>query len=192
MHRKPFHSAWLGSLGVVVLAFCGGRPPSAPPTQSTHVSPRVAQAPAMGNAFYVSPTGTPSGDGSIDAPWDLQTALAQPASVHPGDTIWLRGGTYAGTFISTLAGTAELPIIVRQYPGEYATIDCAALANPAISVRGSYTWFWGFEVTSSDLRRQTTQTGSNPGDIQRGDGFQIYQDAQGTTHPGLKFINLVV
>jgi hypothetical protein len=192
MHLKSFHSAWLSSLGIVVLAFCGGQPPSAAAKQSTRVSPRVAQTPAAGNSFYASPSGTPGGDGSLDLPWDLQTALGQPASVKAGDTIWLRGGTYTGSFISTLTGTAERPIVVRQYPGEYATIDDAALANPAISVRGAYTWFWGFEVMSSDPRRQTAQTGSNPGDIQRGDGFQIYQDSQGTAHPGLKFINLVV
>ena len=28
-----------------------------------------------------------------ESPWDLQTALNHPA-VHPGDTIWMRGGTY--------------------------------------------------------------------------------------------------
>ena len=43
---------------------------------------------------------------------------------------------------------------------------------------------------SSDLRRQSAQTGSNPDDIVRGDGFQIYQDFN--PRPGLKFINLVV
>jgi len=189
MHLKSLHSAWLGTL-VAVLAFCGGRPPSAAAKQSTRVSPRVAQSPASGKSFYASPAGTPAGDGSLDAPWDLQTALGAPASVKPGDTIWLRGGTYTGTYICTLTGTADRPIVVRQYPGEYATIDDASLASPAISVRGSYTWFWGFEITSSDPRRQTSQSGSNPSDIQRGDGIQIYEDT--TPQPGLKFINLVV
>ena len=192
MQFKTLPSRWLCILGVLVLAYCGGHPPNAAAKQTARVTPRIAQAPASGNAFYVSPTGTPSGNGSQDAPWDLQTALGQPSSVHPGDTVWLRGGTYVGSFISTLNGTAERPIIVRQYPGEYATLDNAALNNPAISVRGSYTWFWGFEVTSSDLRRQTTQSGSNPSDIVRGDGIQIHQDSEGTPHPGLKFINLVV
>src|SRR5580704_17034433 len=43
---------------------------------------------------YVAPGGTSQGTGSLDRPWDLQTALSQPASVQPGDTIWVRGGTY--------------------------------------------------------------------------------------------------
>ena len=46
-------------------------------------------------AFYVSPTGAPSGDGSFANPWDLATALDGPAAVTPGSTIWLRGGTYS-------------------------------------------------------------------------------------------------
>ncbi|MEK7116901.1 MAG: peptidoglycan-binding protein [Patescibacteria group bacterium] len=73
--------------------------------------------------FYVSPSGTSSGDGSITSPWDLQTALNQPASVQPGDTIWLRGGTYKGWYVSKLVGTSAQPIIVRSYPGEWAVLD---------------------------------------------------------------------
>src|SRR5689334_17648608 len=73
--------------------------------------------------FFVSPTGSARGDGSIGNPWDLQTALNGPAAVHPGDTIWLRGGTYRGTFASNLNGTSSAPIQVRQYAGERATLD---------------------------------------------------------------------
>ena len=78
--------------------------------------------------------------------------------MHPGDTIWLRGGTYTGNFTSYLTGTASLPIVVRQYPGERATLD--GNVNPGDvgkqrsgSVRsqwGGYTWYWGFEVTNSN------------------------------------------
>ena len=57
--------------------------------------------------FFVSPTGSPSGDGSFTRPWDLATALAGPAEVTPGSTIWLRGGMYTNAadprgFASTL------------------------------------------------------------------------------------------
>ena len=58
-----------------------------------------------------------TGRAAFGNPWRLQTALDQPASVHPGDTIWLRGGTYTGTYASTLNGTSSQPIIVRQYAG---------------------------------------------------------------------------
>ncbi len=81
---------------------------------------------AWGLDFYVSPTGTTStapGTGTITNPWALQTALSQPSAVHPGDTIWLRGGTYSGDYTSYLTGTSSQPIVVRQYPGEWATLD---------------------------------------------------------------------
>src|SRR5262245_511716 len=57
---------------------------------------------------HVSPSGTPAGDGSAGNPWDLTTALAGPASVMPGDTIWLHGGVYGdggpAPFTSDLTG----------------------------------------------------------------------------------------
>src|SRR5271166_5856390 len=43
--------------------------------------------------YYVSTTGSPVGNGSLSSPWDFQTALSSPV-IHPGDHIWLRGGTY--------------------------------------------------------------------------------------------------
>jgi hypothetical protein len=42
---------------------------------------------------YVSPNG--NGDGSSAKPWALQSALN---SAKPGDTVWIRGGTYSGDF----------------------------------------------------------------------------------------------
>ncbi|HYK42131.1 MAG TPA: hypothetical protein VE007_07045, partial [Thermoanaerobaculia bacterium] len=141
--------------------------------------------------FFVSPTGTATGDGSIGNPWDLQTALSGPASVHPGDTIWLRGGTYRGTFASNLNGTSSAPIRVRQYAGERATLDGGNSNRVNIlTVSGSYTWYWGFEIMSSDPSRVSAQTGSDPTDVGRGDGITIAQTS--STGAGLKFINLVV
>jgi hypothetical protein len=77
----------------------------------------------VGPRFYVSPSGSSAGDGSVGSPWDLQTALSQPAAVVPGSTVWLRGGTYVGKFASVLRGTPALPVVVRSYPGEWARIE---------------------------------------------------------------------
>src|SRR5262249_46426134 len=49
---------------------------------------------ARAGEFFVSPQGRTNGTGAANNPWDLQTALYHPAAVSPGDTIWLRGGTY--------------------------------------------------------------------------------------------------
>ena len=119
--------------------------------------------------YYVAPNGSPSGDGSATRPWDLATAFAAPAAVHPGDTVWLRGGIYNGTvnslIVSKLTGTAATPIIVRQYPGERAIISGPWDAD------GAYAWYWGFESITS-----TTE------------GFQCIV----VTAPGVKLINLIV
>jgi hypothetical protein len=122
--------------------------------------------------FYVSPNGSPSGDGSFNRPWDLATALAGPAAVTPGSTIWLRGGLYRNAvdprgYASTLMGTPDAPIVVRQYPGERATV------TNILFVTGAYTWFWGFEVTNP-----APQQGVMHGVHLKG--------------PGIKVINLVV
>ena len=104
----------------------------------------------LGNQFYVAPEGSPSGDGSIDHPWDLQTALGQPAAVHPGDVIWVRGGTYVGNFQSSLSGTANSPIIVDEYPGERATLDGVnSTTLPTLAIDGQNSWFCDLEITNS-------------------------------------------
>ena len=156
-------------------------------SESSHRS----QDSLSGRNFFVAPGGGPGGDGSQTSPWDLQAALNQPSSVKPGDTIWLRGGTYAGTFSSRLTGTASAPIVVRQYPGERATLDGGnSNQTNILTVSGSYTWYWGFEIMSSDPNRQSAYSGGAPPDIGRGGGIATVQDS--TTGPGLKFINLII
>ncbi len=92
----------------------------------------------------MSPGGSSGGDGSFTQPWSLATALAGAnGGVNPGDTVWVRGGTYRGEFISSLNGTAASLIVVRKYPGERATID----GN--LAVLGSYVAVWGLEIMNS-------------------------------------------
>ncbi|HWC74998.1 MAG TPA: Ig-like domain-containing protein, partial [Gemmatimonadales bacterium] len=103
--------------------------------------------------WFASPAGSSSGDGSRQ-PWDLQTALSGAnGAVRPGDTIWLRGGTYAGTYTTTLAGTSSAPIVVRQYPGERATIDGGTANVETFSVDGQWAIYWGFEIMQSGTAR---------------------------------------
>jgi hypothetical protein len=88
----------------------------------------------------VAVNGSSSGNGSINNPWDLQTALNQPSSVQPGATIYLRGGIYRGKFVSQLSGSQSAPIVVRSYPGEWAVLDgyktvtiTNALSSPSVT-----------------------------------------------------------
>jgi len=108
--------------------------------------------------FYVAVNGTPSGDGSLGKPWDLQTALNQPASLQPGDTIWLRGGTYVGRFTSVLTGLPSSVYTVRAYPGESPKIDgnwSTALGSP-VNTASAY---------NSDTISVTSAAGVQSGDV---------------------------
>jgi hypothetical protein len=129
--------------------------------------------------FYVAPNGSSSGSGSISSPWDLQTALNQPAAVHAGDKIWLRGGTYNGRYLANLNGTAAAPIIVRAYPGEQPKIDASTgSANAGIECSGSYYWLWGLEVMATTVPSLY--------------GYDGISSTGSGDHPGIKVINSVI
>lgn len=106
----------------------------------------LAPPPAGGvSGYFVATNGTAGGDGTLARPWDIATALAHPARVQSGDTLWIRGGTYKGEYTSYLRGQSGRPVVMRQYPGERAIID------GGLAVRGAFSWFWGFEVMNSSL-----------------------------------------
>ena len=71
--------------------------------------------------IFVSPDGT--GSGTLDAPYGSIQDAVDAAS--PGDTIFLREGTYApeaNIQVST-SGTETAPISLRPYEGEAVVID---------------------------------------------------------------------
>lgn len=86
-------------------------------------------------------SGGPGGSGTIDDPWhDLNYALNKYANggtnarVNPGDTLYLRGGTYDISTMTTpsgYSGPVLLPntsinsdrITIKSYPGEWAVLD---------------------------------------------------------------------
>ncbi len=139
-------------------------------------------------AWYVAPQGRADHDGSFGRPLDLTTALSTRSPAAAGDTIWLRGGIYAGAFTSQLTGTASAPIIVRQYPGERARLDGRGAPANTLTIRGAHTWFWGFEVLNSDPTRvyaRAVNLDPDGPDGVRGVGVNIYG-------AGTRCINLVV
>lgn len=152
-----------------------------------------SEAVEMGAQWYVDPSGTAAGDGSLARPWDLETALNATNVVKPGDTVWLRGGTYTGNFSSTLNGAPGRLITVRQYPAERAVLTDVNFRKPkkdTLTVRGTYTAFWGFEIT-------TTGKDSAPGvcwDQNRtGDAYaDCIESSVQITGAHNKFINLTV
>ncbi|PKN46078.1 MAG: hypothetical protein CVU59_07115 [Deltaproteobacteria bacterium HGW-Deltaproteobacteria-17] len=119
--------------------------------------------------FHVAVDGTPGGDGSIHAPWDLATALAQPPALVPGSTIWIHGGVYAGAFTSMLTGEDGNPLFVRVWPGETAVIDGASSEADTLTIEGAWTEYHGLEITNSNPAR----TGARPGTFVNGANLSI-------------------
>jgi len=85
---------------------------------------------ALASNYFVSTTGSPSGNGSITNTWDINTAFNHPAAVQPGDTIWIRAGIYEANTPAyciglkpTLSGSSNAPVIVRGLPGEFAILQ---------------------------------------------------------------------
>ncbi len=102
---------------------------------------------AAQQVLYVSPTGSASSPGtSISAPTTLQNAIA---TVTPGGTIFMRGGTYSFTQTIIIAeansGSSGATKKVYAYNGEVPVISFAGMAvsssNRGIVLDGAY---WHF------------------------------------------------
>jgi hypothetical protein len=131
--------------------------------------------PAPTAGFHAAVGGSPGGDGSRERPWDLATALAHPAAVAPGDTIWIHGGVYPGAFTGRLAGEPGAPIVVRPWPGAWVTIDGAPSDETTLSLEGRWTEYHGLEVTNSRANRNEDRPA----------GVDVYG-------PNLKLVNALI
>ncbi len=85
--------------------------------------PRASQRlMTKGPAHFVDPkSGNDNGPGSKERPWStINHALKQ---LQAGDTLYLREGSYFENVYCAVAGTADMPITIRAYPGERVVID---------------------------------------------------------------------
>lgn len=82
-----------------------------------------AEAPAV-PPIYVAPSGRPDAPGTLDAPTALTAAITR---VKPGQTIFLRGGTYASAVQITIgrdnSGAQGAPKRLFAYEGETPVLD---------------------------------------------------------------------
>jgi len=82
----------------------------------------LGQPPTDGR-YFVSPTGNDSNDGTVEAPF---YSLAKAISLaQPGDTIYVRGGTYTytQTIVIDHAGESNNWIRIFAYPGEKPVLN---------------------------------------------------------------------
>ena len=134
------------------------------------------------NSWYVAVGG--SGSGSIGSPWALSTALSGASgAILPGDTVYLRAGTYGGHNVATLSGSAGNQITFRPYQPsgqaiEAVIFDRAALtdgdnASLKVDAAASYLTFRDLEFTNSNTDRRSAFDTSNPTDM-RPNGFESF------------------
>src|SRR5262245_16553955 len=83
--------------------------------------PPAERALANGPAKFVAPKVDDKNAGTKDAPW--QTLRHAVSQLVPGETLYLRGGTYYEKTYISLEGTKEAPITLRSFPGEQAILD---------------------------------------------------------------------
>lgn len=95
--------------------------------------------------------GTADGAGTLNNPWDLQTALLQKSDVvNSGDIIWLHEGIYNGKFISTLQSLEpNKHITVSAYKKDKVILNgnVDSKRNHVLEVRGKQVIYKNFDIT---------------------------------------------
>jgi hypothetical protein len=138
---------------------------------------------ATGTSYYVSPKSS-RGSGTIDSPFGLPDLLTPELkigvafrSLHPGDTLYFRGGDYhfSVPFVANAgdnqilypenSGTVSAPITLRSYTGEIANLildgDAGQpLLGTCVPTR-NYIRFLGLKVTNNSVHDFGLPYGTN-------------------------------
>jgi hypothetical protein len=75
--------------------------------------------------YYVAPSGNDAGPGTEAQPW--RTIKAAGKRLQPGDTVYIKAGTYRERVIPSRSGTPGKPITYAAFPGDAVTIDGAGI-----------------------------------------------------------------
>ncbi|OOV12975.1 T9SS type A sorting domain-containing protein [Flavobacterium sp. LM4] len=108
----------------------------------------------MFSQIYVSPTGTAGNPGTLSSPTTLANAIV---TVSPGQTIYMRGGTYsiASTILIERANSGTLANLKRieAYNSEVPILDFSAQtessSNRGIVLDGLYWYFKGITIRNA-------------------------------------------
>jgi len=87
------------------------------------------------SSYFVSTNGADANPGTLAQPFATIQHAADLA--QPGDTVFVRGGTYRETVTPPRSGTASAPIIFEPYNGESVTISGADLVTGWSRYQGS-------------------------------------------------------
>lgn len=103
---------------------------------------------ALATEYYVATTGSDSNPGTQAGPFATVDKAA--ATAGPGDTVLIRGGTYAPTGATTFSksGTSDTNRIkFWAYPGEKPVFNYSKVGGVGFNVTGSWLHFKGIEIS---------------------------------------------
>ena len=83
---------------------------------------------AMATTYYVSTTGSDTDNGSSSAPW--ATFSHAISFLQPGDTLYIKDGTYNQSLTVTVSGTSGNPITIKALNDGAVTIDGQNVRRP--------------------------------------------------------------
>src|SRR5579884_2126337 len=89
----------------------------------------------LSRSWFVAPGGRDSSPGTLAAPFATIQRAASLA--QPGDTVFIRGGTYHETVTPARPGSAAAPITFAAYHGEHVTLDGADPITGWTNYRGA-------------------------------------------------------
>lgn len=150
-----------------------------------YVIPDQAEAPIgpQGTNYFVSPNGVDTAAGSESAPF--KTVQKAVSLAQPGTSIVLRAGEYNEKVSLTVNGTAEQPIIIRNYPGEKAVLNGAkSLAQFSLSKVTALAAEMGPVPNLTNVYRAVIPASEAPvGDLELVDGARLMRLAQYPNRP---------
>ena len=73
---------------------------------------------------YAAPDGLPTGDGSLQRPFDVETALA---NLKPGAVLFLRGGEYHRQMVISTSGKVGAPTVIINHEDEIVKLTGAGI-----------------------------------------------------------------
>lgn len=122
-------------------------PSTSPITKNISVTKKIYNS---GEGLFVSPEGSSTAQGSIEDPVDLETAIKY---VLPGETIFMREGTYAPNSVINIkkeySGTKENMKTLAAYNGEKVVIDGQGKLGNVLQLNGDYWRIAGIQITKA-------------------------------------------
>lgn len=123
-----------------------------------HFEQKVSSATPSGTIYYVSLDGNNNNPGTESQPWQsISFAASASSPVSPGDTVYVKAGTYDEQIFIEKSGSAMNYITFKAYPGESVMIEGNRLSikelwNPMglVEISGkNYIKISGFEIINS-------------------------------------------